>query len=63
MAKPATRLQAVKSTRRESPVLDREAIAIRAYGIWLSRGCPVGTDQEDWYQAEAELKNEAERAA
>ncbi len=32
-------------------------IAIAAYYLWLNRGCPVGSDQEDWFQAEAALKS------
>ena len=32
-------------------------IAIVAYQLWLERGCPVGSDQEDWFRAEAMLKN------
>jgi hypothetical protein len=30
-------------------------IAIVAYLLWLSNGCPDGTDQQDWLQAEAML--------
>lgn len=32
-----------------------ELIAARAYDIWLSRGCDIGREQEDWFQAEQEL--------
>ena len=28
-----------------------------AYQLWLLRRCPVGSDQEDWFRAEAELKD------
>ena len=28
-----------------------------AYQLWLNNGCPVGSDQEDWFRAEAMLKN------
>lgn len=31
-------------------------IAAFAYQLWLDRGCPVGSDQEDWFRAEAALK-------
>ncbi len=37
-------------------VPSRERIARRAYQIWQSRGCPCGTDAQDWLQAEEELK-------
>jgi hypothetical protein len=33
------------------------AIATVAYQLWLDNGCPVGSDQEDWFRAEAMLKN------
>ena len=31
-------------------------IAVAAYQLWLDNGCPVGSDQEDWFRAEAALK-------
>ena len=31
-------------------------IAAAAYQLWLDNGCPVGSDQEDWFRAEAALK-------
>jgi len=33
-----------------------EQISLRAYQLWQERGCPVGSDQEDWFRAEEELK-------
>jgi hypothetical protein len=33
-----------------------QVIAIRAYHIWESRGCPDGTDVRDWLEAEGELQ-------
>jgi hypothetical protein len=32
-------------------------IATAAYQSWLERGCPIGSDQEDWFRAEAMLQN------
>jgi hypothetical protein len=32
------------------------AIAGVAYRLWLERGCPHGSDQEDWFRAEEILK-------
>ena len=32
-------------------------IATVAYQLWLDKGCPAGSDQEDWLRAEAMLKN------
>ncbi len=33
------------------------AVATVAYHLWIERGCPIGSDQEDWFRAEAMLKN------
>ncbi|MGD0227739.1 MAG: DUF2934 domain-containing protein [Terriglobia bacterium] len=32
-------------------------IATFAYRLWQDNGCPVGSDKEDWFRAEAMLKN------
>ena len=32
-----------------------DAISKRAYELWLERGCPGGSPEEDWYKAELEL--------
>ncbi len=31
-------------------------IARVAYQLWMDRGCPAGSDQEDWFRAEEILK-------
>ena len=36
-----------------------EQISERAYELWNARGCPEGSPETDWLQAEAELKREA----
>jgi hypothetical protein len=41
-----------------SPPQRHEAIARRAYEKWVKRGCPHGTDIENWLQAEAEITTE-----
>ena len=44
----------------EIVVLDpanHDDIAALAYRLWHQRGCPIGSDQEDWFRAEQELKN------
>jgi uncharacterized membrane protein len=41
--------------------VDEAAIAARAHEIWLERGCPIGSDQEDWFQAERELNAQARK--
>ncbi len=50
--KPRPVLQAV--------VLTRDLIAERAMAIWLERGCPRDRDEENWREAEAQLKTELE---
>ena len=31
-------------------------IAVRAHHLWVVRGCPLGSPERDWLQAEKELK-------
>jgi hypothetical protein len=40
------------TTQREIP---QEDIALRAYQIWQSRGCPSGDGSQDWQAAKAQL--------
>jgi hypothetical protein len=40
-----------------------EKIAMRAYEKWCKRGCAHGHDQQDWLEAEAELRSEMLRTA
>ena len=41
--------------RREGWSLSVEAIALHAYHLWLARGQVVGTDWDDWLEAERQL--------
>lgn len=34
----------------------KEQISVRAYEIWLRKGRPLGQDQQNWLEAESELK-------
>ena len=45
----------VKTAATISPT--ETEIATRAYQLWQDNGCPIGSDQEDWFRAEAMLKN------
>jgi len=45
----------VKTAATVSPT--ESEIAAVAYRLWLSNGCPAGSDQENWFRAEATLKN------
>jgi hypothetical protein len=42
---------------------DEPGIAELAYQLWLARGCPNGSDQEDWFIAESILKSRREKDA
>jgi hypothetical protein len=44
-----------KRERKLTPVPSREAIAKRAYELYLQRGSEPGYELEDWLTAEAEL--------
>jgi hypothetical protein len=52
--------KAVKSDPDVQPVTATDAatnpVAIRAYELWIERGCPVGSPEVDWYQAEEEVR-------
>jgi hypothetical protein len=39
---------------------DEASIAALAYQLWLARGCPIGSDQVDWFLAEGILRNQGE---
>ena len=43
--------------------IDRELIALRAYELWKARGCPLGSPEKDWFQAEAEFTEAPSLAA
>jgi len=47
------------SERRTSKSADTEAMAKLAYELWLQRGSPEGSPEEDWYQAERLLQSGA----
>jgi hypothetical protein len=50
----STASESTKTAATASPT--KSEIAAVAYQLWLDNGCPVGTDQEDWFRAEAMLK-------
>ena len=50
-----TTVDSVKAAVAASPT--ESEIATIAYQLWLDKGCPIGSDQEDWFQAEAVLKS------
>lgn len=44
----------------QAPVLTQEQIAARAKKIWRERGCVPGFDEQNWHEAETQLKAELE---
>jgi hypothetical protein len=66
MSQPATASKTVPPPmlaqgQASSPAIPAEKIARRAYEMWCQRGCPHGSDQQDWYQAEQELRTETKQ--
>jgi hypothetical protein len=55
MGSDATALQDSTKTAATVSPTDNE-IATVAYLLWIERGCPHGSDQDDWFVAEAILK-------
>jgi hypothetical protein len=47
--------ESVKTAATAGPT--ESEIAAVAYRLWQGNGCPVGSDREDWFRAEAMLKN------
>lgn len=48
--------------RAETRQPDYETIAVRAFQLWVSRGCPIGSPELDWERAEQELMEEGQTA-
>ena len=57
--KRGIRQTADTTERKASALISETAVAERAHQLWQARGCPNGSDQEDWFQAEKELKQKA----
>jgi hypothetical protein len=55
MPERSTVSESAKGAATVSPTVSE--IATVAYQLWLDDGCPVGSDQEYWFRAEATLKN------
>jgi hypothetical protein len=51
------------ATPKESIASDQhQKIEPLAYRLWLDRGSPIGSDQEDWFRAEYMLNAESQEA-
>jgi hypothetical protein len=61
MAKQATQpaaepLNEPTLSSTSSPRADAQEIAKLAYQLWQARGCPEGSSEDDWLEAERQLQ-------
>jgi hypothetical protein len=50
-----TRKTIRSQTIRTALTPDHDTVGKLAHELWLKRGCPAGSPQEDWFQAERAL--------
>jgi hypothetical protein len=57
---PAQAVETVESTPESTPASTptQDQIAALAYSLWQQRGCPDGSPELDWLNAEGELTAE-----
>ena len=48
---------------REIDTPEEDHIRVRAYYLWFDRGCPNGTDRQDWFAAKQQLHTAATLSA
>ena len=58
MSRVATPPQTQPASTTNPVKVPHEKIAMRAYEKWCKKGRPQGTDKQDWYEAERELRAE-----
>ena len=51
------RYEMAKRNEAAEVAANPDQVQVMAYQLWLDRGCPNGSDQEDWFRAELELRN------
>ena len=61
MASRALKIDPKKAAASQSQAgqptsIAEEQISARAYELWIERGCPIGSPEVDWYNAEQELR-------
>jgi DUF2934 family protein len=57
MSQTATKMALDAATENGKPQTHHEQIAVLAYLLWHERGCPDGSPETDWFQAEQALAN------
>jgi hypothetical protein len=55
--KPVRRVSSTPDSGVRDPDPDESSIAALAHQLWMARGCPAGSDQQDWFRAESMLKH------
>ena len=45
-----------KEESRQRTLSTEQQVAELAFRLWVERGCPLGSPEEDWFQAEHELQ-------
>jgi len=55
MAHPALKQSVTDTETKFTEALEQDQIAALAYALWEARGCPEGSPEDDWFQAEQEL--------
>jgi hypothetical protein len=55
--------EAVTASLAEFTPNEREEIERLAYSYWQERGCPHGSQEEDWFRAEEEVRRRRSRSA
>ena len=56
---PTNSTTSAKDNLGEAEVVENvneNTVAALAYQLWQQRACPIGSDQEDWFRAESQLK-------
>lgn len=54
-AKAAAKKPAKKKAAKPVITLTHDAVAKRAYELWVSQGCPQGRAEQHWAEAEKQL--------
>ena len=62
-AKTSVTVKEQLAAEAETAIPEHDEVAALAYRLWLERGSPFGSDQEDWFRAEEQLNNRKVRVA
>ena len=56
MSTPTPQQTTARTSTMSQPTY--EQVCMRAYEKWCKRGRPMGSPEQDWFEAEAELRRE-----